>query len=106
MFNPRFAIALRTALVCAGLGIANVSLVSACDLARPATRAATTAPVVATSGTSGNPAPARTSADGVYGDPEAAGKYWVQQSTEDTCGLASVADVVGEVTGNAPTEKQ
>ena len=30
----------------------------------------------------------------------------MQQSLEDTCGLASVADVVGEVTGNAPTEKQ
>lgn len=43
---------------------------------------------------------------GVYGDPAAAAKYWVQQSLEDTCGLASVADVVGEVTGHTPTEGQ
>jgi len=48
--------------------------------------------------------PART--DGVYGDPVADAKYWVQQSTEDTCGIASVAAVVGEVTGTAPTEQQ
>jgi len=50
--------------------------------------------------------PPATAASGVYGDPEAAAKYWVQQSLEDTCGLASVADVVGEITGNAPTEQQ
>ena len=30
----------------------------------------------------------------------------MQQSLEDNCGLASVADVVGEVTGKAPTENQ
>ena len=42
----------------------------------------------------------------MYGDPKAAAKYWVQQSLEDTCGLASVADVVGEVTGKIPTEEQ
>ncbi|WP_144205733.1 hypothetical protein [Mycobacterium tilburgii] len=30
----------------------------------------------------------------------------MQQSTEDTCGLASVADVVGEVTGKARTEEE
>ena len=30
----------------------------------------------------------------------------MQQSLEDTCGLASVAVVVGEVIGNAPTEEQ
>jgi hypothetical protein len=68
-------------------------------------RAATTS---ATTATDNLPATtrARTTASGVYGDPEAAAKYWVQQSLEDTCGLASVADVVGEVTGNAPTEKQ
>ena len=69
--------------------------------------AATPSPPTATDSTYGNPpASARTTASGVYGDPEAAAKYWVQQSLEDTCGLASVADVVGEVTGNAPTEPQ
>jgi Peptidase_C39 like family len=55
----------------------------------------------------GNPSAAMTTiANGIYGNPQAAAKYWVQQSLEDTCGLASVADVVGEVTGKAPTEEQ
>jgi len=43
---------------------------------------------------------------GVYGDPAAAAKYWQQQSLEDNCGLVSVADVVGQITGHAPTEQQ
>ena len=43
---------------------------------------------------------------GVYGNPAAAAKYWQQQSLEDNCGLVSVADVVGEITGHAPTEQQ
>jgi hypothetical protein len=50
--------------------------------------------------------PPATSASGVYGDPEAAAKYWQEQSLEDNCGLMAVADVVGEITGNAPTERQ
>ncbi|BBZ52404.1 hypothetical protein MHEI_41210 [Mycobacterium heidelbergense] len=50
------------------------------------------------------PSPAATS--GVYGDPATAAKYWQQQSLEDNCGLVSVADVVGEITGHAPTEEQ
>jgi hypothetical protein len=92
MFNPRTAPAIPAALVCAALAVADVSLVSACD-ARPAVQAAATSPVTGT-------------VKRVFGDPEAAAKFWVQQSTEDTCGLASVADVVGEVTGTAPTEQQ
>ncbi len=107
MFNSRIATAVRTALVCACIAIANVSLVSASGLAPLSMRAATPSPITATSGTYGNPpATARTAASGVYGDPEAAAKYWVQQSTEDTCGLASVADVVGEATGTPATEQQ
>ncbi|GBG36749.1 C39 family peptidase [Mycobacterium montefiorense] len=106
MFNSRIATALRTALVCASVGVANISLVSACGTAPPSVHA-TTSPAPPAGSTSGNPpATAKASASGVYGDPAAAAKYWVQQSTEDTCGLASVADVVGEVTGNAPTEQQ
>ncbi len=50
--------------------------------------------------------PQATAAGGVYGDPEAAAKYWQEQSLEDNCGLMAVADVVGEITGNAPTERQ
>ncbi|WP_231996234.1 C39 family peptidase [Mycobacterium scrofulaceum] len=42
----------------------------------------------------------------MYGDPDAAAEFWQQQSYEDNCGLASVADVVGEVTGHSPTEQQ
>ncbi|ORW31128.1 hypothetical protein AWB91_15915 [Mycobacterium paraense] len=93
------ATALRAALAATCIGLAGVASVSGCGLAPPSAHV--------TAGTYDNAtARARTAADGVYGDPDAAAKYWVQQSLEDTCGLASVADVVGEVTGNAPTEKQ
>jgi len=40
---------------------------------------------------------------GMYGDPGAARPYWRQQRTSD-CGELAVADVVGEITGNEPTE--
>jgi Peptidase_C39 like family len=42
----------------------------------------------------------------MYGDPAAVAKFWRAQSLEDNCGLMSVADVVGEITGNQPTEQQ
>jgi hypothetical protein len=42
----------------------------------------------------------------MYGNPAAAVPYWQQQSLEDNCGLVSVADVVGEITGHEPTEQQ
>lgn len=109
MFDSRIAAAARTALVGACIGMAGISVVSACSVAPPSTRAATTSPPAATAGIDLNPprtARARTAASGVYGDPKAAAKYWQQQSLEDNCGLMSVADVVGEVTGKAPTEKQ
>jgi predicted double-glycine peptidase len=100
----RIATAVRAALAAACIGVAGVCLVSACSPAPTSTRAAT--PPAMTTALGSPPATAPTTADGVYGDPDAAAKYWVQQSLEDTCGLASVADVVGEVTGNAPTETQ
>ncbi|SOX52633.1 hypothetical protein MAAFP003_1299 [Mycobacterium ahvazicum] len=103
MFSTRMAAALRTALVCAGIGLSNVLVVSACGAAPSSTGAATTSPAAATGSMA---APAKPTVSGVYGDPEAAAKYWVQQSTEDTCGLASVADVVGEVTGTPATEQE
>ena len=43
---------------------------------------------------------------GVYGDPAAAAPFWAAQSLEDNCGAMSVADVVGQLTGNRPTEAQ
>ena len=42
---------------------------------------------------------------GVYGDPEAATRYWEQQSEGD-CGLMATRMVVGEVTGAPPTERE
>ncbi|QEN16029.1 C39 family peptidase [Mycolicibacterium sp. ELW1] len=43
---------------------------------------------------------------GVYGDPAAAAPYWAAQSLEDNCGAMSVADIVGQLTGQRPTEEQ
>ena len=102
MVNSRIVTAARTAVVGACIAIASVPLVSACSPAAPST-------TIATGGTYGKPpatAKARTTASGVYGDPGAAAAYWQQQSLEDNCGLMSVADVVGEVTGHSPTEKE
>ncbi|BBY22271.1 hypothetical protein MSTO_24760 [Mycobacterium stomatepiae] len=107
MFNSRMATAVRITLVCECVGMATVSLVAACGSAPSSTSAAKTSPVAATASTNSSAAAKPTAARGVYGDPQAAAKYWVQQSTEeDTCGLASVADVVGEVTGKAVTEDE
>jgi hypothetical protein len=110
MFYSDIATAVRTALVAACLGTASISLVSGCGQAPPLVRAATSSPgsqTTAIGSTPGSaPATTMTTASGVYGDPDAAAKFWQQQSLEDNCGLASVADVVGEVTGHAPTESQ
>ncbi len=100
-----------TAAVTACLGMACVSVASACRPAPPSTGPQPTSSA-RVSKTYASPPPTRadssspTTADGVYGDPAAAAKYWQQQSLEDNCGLMSVADVVGEVTGHAPTEQQ
>jgi hypothetical protein len=42
---------------------------------------------------------------GMYGDPAAAAPYWRQQHSSD-CGEMAVADVVGQITGREPTERQ
>jgi hypothetical protein len=39
----------------------------------------------------------------MYGNPEAAARYWRYQHGED-CGLMAVADVVGQVTGREPLQ--
>jgi hypothetical protein len=83
MFTSRIATAARAAAVVASIGMASVPLVSGCH--------STTA---------------STSSAAVYGDPAAVAQYWRQQSLEDNCGLMSVADVVGEITGKEPTEQQ
>ncbi|CAN3127549.1 Peptidase C39-like domain-containing protein [Mycobacterium sp. smrl_JER01] len=42
---------------------------------------------------------------GVFGDPEAATRFWEQQSEGD-CGLMATRMVVGEITGDPPTERE
>ncbi|UNC07797.1 hypothetical protein [Mycolicibacterium holsaticum] len=48
---------------------------------------------------------ARVIVGGVYGDPEAATRFWAQQSESD-CGLMATRMVVGEITGAAPSERE
>ena len=42
---------------------------------------------------------------GMYGDPAAAAPFWRPQHSSD-CGEMAVADVVGQITGREPTERQ
>jgi len=42
---------------------------------------------------------------GMYGDPIAAAPYWRQQHSPD-CGEMAVADVVGQISGDEPTEQR
>jgi hypothetical protein len=42
---------------------------------------------------------------GIYGDPAAAAPFWRPQHRGD-CGEMAVADVVGQITGHEPTERQ
>jgi hypothetical protein len=42
----------------------------------------------------------------VYGDPVAAARFWHYQQFDDDCVEVAVADVVGEVTGRQPTERE
>jgi hypothetical protein len=42
---------------------------------------------------------------GMYGNPAAAAAYWRPQHASD-CGEMAVADVVGQITGHEPTERQ
>ena len=42
---------------------------------------------------------------GLSGDPDAASQYWGRQRYDD-CALMAVADVVGELTGNKPSENE
>ncbi|OCB43832.1 hypothetical protein A5677_00225 [Mycobacterium malmoense] len=106
MFDSRIATVMPSVLAAVCIGIASISAISACGVAPPSMRAAATSATLATGRTPANPPKARTIASGVYGDPDAAAEFWQQQSYEDNCGLASVADVVGEVTGHSPTEQQ
>ena len=111
MFTARTASAPRTVAAAACVAVAGVFLVSSCHPAPlSAPRAIASSTIV--SGVPSNQPPTQAAGgspaaeSGVYGDPAAAAKYWQAQSLEDNCGLMSVADVVGEITGHAPTERQ
>jgi Peptidase_C39 like family len=99
MFTIRIA-SQRTAVAAACIGTAVVTLISGCGHQPPA------AASPGTSSTASVTAPSPTAAAGMYGNPAAAAKYWQEQSLEDNCGLVSVAEVVGEITGHEPTEQQ
>jgi hypothetical protein len=51
-------------------------------------------------------APAVADPTGMYGDPAKAAQYWAEQSFGNNCVLMSVASVVGQITGQMPTEQQ
>jgi predicted double-glycine peptidase len=106
--NCRIATTARNALVCAVIGLASVCAVSACESTTQPTASSTpsaTTTSATTTASSGNSSPPPSPA-GAYGNPAASAKYWIQQSLEDNCGLVSVAEVVGEITGQEPTEQQ
>ncbi|OBH88668.1 C39 family peptidase [Mycobacterium sp. E2733] len=111
MFTSRTASNARAAMVAACVGLAAAFPVSACRPAPPSTPQAIASSTIVGSPSS-NPIPTQAAGaappteSGIYGDPAAAAKYWQPQSLEDNCGLMSVADVVGEITGHAPTEQQ
>jgi hypothetical protein len=88
--STKFAAVVRAAGVTAALGAAAASLVGFAGAAH------------ASSGTS---VPDANHELGMYGDPAAAAPYWRQQHTSD-CAEMAVADVVGQVTQNQPTEQQ
>jgi Peptidase_C39 like family len=109
LFNPRIAAAARTAVAGVCIGLAAVSVASGCRPATSAMRAAAPSPTAGGTHLNASLTPVATTSpttSGVYGDPAAAAKFWQVQSLEDNCGLMSVADVVGELTGHAPTEEQ
>ncbi len=51
-------------------------------------------------------APAAADPGGVYGDPAKAAESWAPQSFGNNCVLMSVAGVVGQISGQMPTEQQ
>lgn len=89
----RIVAAARNSAVAAIIGLAAVSGAAGASVAFAGPAVAT--PAHATDPTS----------TGMYGNPTAAAKFWQQQHLDD-CGLMSVADVVGELTGHLPTEQE
>lgn len=88
MINTRIAILARTAGVAVLAGAAALVL--------------GIAPAHAAPGTPDPPSSEGT----LYGDPDTAADFWRYQSYDDDCVEMSVADVVGEITGDQPSEHQ
>lgn len=106
MYDVRIAAAARNA-VRAALVVAGISIASACGHPAPPEPSPTLSTVTAGATSTNLPITASpTTVAGMYGDPVTAARYWQQQSLEDNCGLVSVADVVGQITGHAPTEQE
>lgn len=114
VFNSRIVTVARSAALNASIGFSAVFLVAACSTSQTAsppsstqTSAASASPSGALGDLSVTPTASPAAAfPGVFGDPAAVAKYWHAQSLEDNCGLMSVADIVGETTGQQPTEEQ
>lgn len=110
MFSSRIASAARTAVVGACIGMTCASLSSACGSTSPPSGMTSTSNNARDSHSNAPPTqmavPSSPDAGGIYGNPASAARYWQGQSLEDNCGLVSVADVVGEITGHEPTEQQ
>ena len=68
--------------------------------------AAATATVVGLAGAAHAATPGGNHPGGMYGNPAAAAPYWRYQTNDSDCGEMAVADVVGQVTGDEPTETQ
>jgi hypothetical protein len=66
---------------------------------------ATAALTVAASVLLGLAGPTHATSGTMYGDPVAVAKYWRYQQYWDDCVLMSSADVIGEVTGQQPSEE-
>jgi len=89
------------ALVCAAADASWAAAVAAGEFGRPAWVSSLRALVAVPTSTT----PIVNRGVGMYGNPIAAAVYWRPQHSGD-CGEMAVADVVGQVSGNEPTEHQ
>ena len=118
--DARILIGTRGAAVVVCLTVATVPALAACGSNSSSTSSTSSAPsattsVAASPATEGAPgsssstpqaAPTPTTGPGVFGDPGPGVKFWKAQSKEDNCGLMAVSFIVGERTGNQPTEQE
>ncbi|OBH35849.1 hypothetical protein A5692_11345 [Mycobacterium sp. E342] len=110
MSTSRITPAVGTAVLLACVALTGVAPLSSCRPSPPAPQAIASTTIAGNTPSNQPPPQAAGGAppggNGIYGDPGAAAEFWQPQSLEDNCGLMAVADVVGEITGHAPTEQQ